>query len=239
MGYGYASTYLQEEIVSGADLSAAIGQGVRLNGSGQWVQAEADNAEGILEDGGAASGDVCSVIIQGHAKASLGGTVSVGDKLAVASGTWTVATAGESAQAVALEGGQSGDEVNVHFDPGGVGDTADVVLVPDVADEDTNVITVSYQSSLRAAHDVEVRLYVDGDVPAVATEFEIDVGTNGTRKYPSGAGEYVAIVATTSATGALDVDVTDVGGASGSSGHLVAQPVGHPGPVIAATFTFD
>lgn len=90
---------------------------VKINSSGQVVSAStsAANIVGIIQNTPDNSTDtVANVMVTGKSRALLGGTVTVGEQLQVASsGQSLIAIASGTAVAIALEAGGSGDTVEV------------------------------------------------------------------------------------------------------------------------------
>lgn len=99
------------QLVSGADLSAKVGYFVKKSGS-TWVICTGADAEGVLVNGGAASGDKVEVAAVGFVTVIAGGTVTSG--MPVKAHTDGTAVDGSSTTdrfGVCYQGGSAGDEI--------------------------------------------------------------------------------------------------------------------------------
>jgi len=98
------------QLVSGADLSAKVGYFAKKSGS-TWVLGTSAATEGVIVNGGAASGDKVEVACVGVVTVIAGTTIASGDYvMSDGSGTAAVGT-GTDRFGVAITGGSSGDEI--------------------------------------------------------------------------------------------------------------------------------
>jgi hypothetical protein len=96
--------------LSGADLSAKVGYFAKRSGV-TWVLGTAAASEGVIVNGGSASGDKVEVAVVGVVTVIAGTTITSGQFImSDSSGTAAVGT-GNDRFGVAITGGSSGDEI--------------------------------------------------------------------------------------------------------------------------------
>jgi len=97
-----SGTMYFKTLVSGADLSANVGFGVKIS-SATWVLGTDNAAQGVLVNGGAASGDECTVARGYVPHCVAGAAIAAGDRISCAAdGKWETAVSTDIPHGIAL-----------------------------------------------------------------------------------------------------------------------------------------
>lgn len=224
------------DLLSGADLSNKEGYAARLSAGTYLLARNADEAVGVISDGGSASGDRVSVkrglVLASFASAHATVPLSYGGLTVDANGQFKTATEADRVCAWTPRVATAAGLRPIFFDQGHRRDTHFTLTA---AAEAANAIAVTMAASRQSATPHYIAEVLDADFEPTSVADWTIVVTGGAAVSTD---TRPRVLFNASATGGAVLTVTDVSAAYVGDVYLLVRPVDIDGPAVLSTLTF-